>query len=205
MAEEDSRFVDQFLVKALAHPLRVRILDLLNLREASPKEISEELRAPLSNVSYHTSVLVDCGCVQPTRTEQRRGAVEHFFRAVPRSQISHQDWRRVPRSVRSDVTAATLQSFMDKAVAALKAGTIDDSEDTTLNWMVLAVDATGRARAAEILGEAREKLQQEHDESQRRLVASGERPTPLIVALAAFEAAPGAGGQGDGSTPGEPG
>jgi len=191
MAEEGSRFVDQHLVKALAHPLRVRVLDLLNIREASPKEVSEELRAPLSNVSYHISVLVDCGCVQPTRTEQRRGAVEHLFRAVPRSQIGHQDWRRVPRSVRGDVTAATLQSFMDKAVAALKAGTIDGSEDTTLSWMVLSVDTAGRARAAEILAAAREKLQEAHDESRQRMASSGESPTPLIVALAGFEAAPG--------------
>jgi DNA-binding transcriptional ArsR family regulator len=190
MAEQDPRFVDQQLVKALAHPLRVRILDLLNVREASPKEISEHLKAPLSNVSYHTTVLVECGCVQPTRTEPRRGAVEHFFRAVPRSQIGHQDWRRVPRSVRGDVTAATLQSFMDKAIAALLAGTIDDSEETTLNWMVLSVDETGRAEAAEILAAAQKQLQEAHDRSQERMAASSEGPVPLIVALAAFEAAP---------------
>jgi DNA-binding transcriptional ArsR family regulator len=190
MTEQDPRFVDQSLVKALAHPLRVRILDLLNEREASPKGISDELDAPLSNVSYHTSVLVDCACVEPTRTEQRRGAVEHFFRAVPRSQIGHQDWRKVPRSVRSPVTASTLQSFMDKAVAALKAGTIDDSEDTTLNWMALSVDKAGRAEAAAILAEAQTRLQEAHDRSRERVAASGEKPTPLIVALAAFEAAP---------------
>lgn len=192
MAEPDPQFIDQKLVRALAHPLRVRILDFLNSGEASPNEISKGLEAPLSSVCYHASVLMDCGCIELTRTEQKRGAVEHFLRAVPRSQVGHQDWRAVPRTVRSEVTAAALDSFLVKASAALEAGTIDDRDDSTLSWMPLTVDRTGRDEVTEIVRDALAKLQGAHDRSRERVEASGEPPVTLIVALAAFEAAPGA-------------
>ena len=49
----------------------------------------------------------------------------------------------MPRSLRGGVTAASLQTFLDKAVAALEAGTIDDRDDTTLCWMPLLLDEQG--------------------------------------------------------------
>ena len=74
--------VDQRLVKALAHPLRVEILIILNERMASPNELSKELEEGLSQVSYHVKVLKDFECIEMVKTEPRRGAVEHYYRAT---------------------------------------------------------------------------------------------------------------------------
>ena len=52
-------------------------------------------------------------------------------------------WRRVPRALLGGVSGATLQSFMDQAVAALEAGTIDGREDTILCWMPVQLDQEG--------------------------------------------------------------
>ena len=181
--------IDSSLVRALAHPLRIEILQVLNEREASPNELMELLGHPLGNVAYHARVLEKCGCIEQVRTEQRRGAVEHYFRAVPRSYIGHQDWRKVPRSLRTGVTGASFESFVNRLLDALQEGKIDDREDTTLSWMTMAVDEVGWAQAAEVLGEALARLQSVHEQSRHRLEMTGGEATSMIVGLAAFEAA----------------
>jgi DNA-binding transcriptional ArsR family regulator len=181
--------IDPHLVRALSHPLRVEILQVLNEREASPNELMDLLDHPLGNIAYHTRVLEKCGCIELIRTAQRRGAVEHYFRAMPRSYIGHQDWRRVPRSVRSLVSGSSADTFIKRLVEALEAGTIDDREDTTLNWMSMAVDELGWVQASAVLDEALARLQEVHDQSRRRIAKTGDEATSMIVGLAGFEAA----------------
>src|SRR4051812_30598634 len=69
------------MARALAHPLRLEILEILKQRDASPSEISEEIGAPLGNVSYHVCQLASFGLVELVRETPRRGAVEHHYRA----------------------------------------------------------------------------------------------------------------------------
>ena len=181
--------LDPHLVRALAHPLRVQILEVLNERQASPNELMEILEYPLGNVAYHTRVLEKCGCIELVATERRRGAVEHYFRAKPRSYIGHQDWRKVPRSVRNEVSGASLEAFLDRVVHALEAGTIDDREETTLNWTSMAVDELGWSQATEVLEEAMARLQAVHEQSRKRLEITGEEAVPIVTGVAAFESA----------------
>ena len=55
---------DNELLIALRHPLRRQILRTMAEQDPiSPRQISDELREPLSNVSYHVRVLADCGAV----------------------------------------------------------------------------------------------------------------------------------------------
>jgi DNA-binding transcriptional ArsR family regulator len=75
-----NRSDDQALLVALQHPLRRRILRALNDDNAlSPRELSIELKAPLSNVAYHVRVLADCAAVTLVRTRPVRGSMEHFY------------------------------------------------------------------------------------------------------------------------------
>lgn len=75
---------DQGIITALGHPLRARILALLDEGEASPKEIAGQLGEKLGNVSYHVRILARLGLIELVRETPRRGAVEHHYRAVPR-------------------------------------------------------------------------------------------------------------------------
>lgn len=70
----------QRVSKALAHPLRVRILEQMGEGEASPNGLAQALDEPLGNISYHVKALLEFGAVELTKTEPRRGAVEHFYR-----------------------------------------------------------------------------------------------------------------------------
>jgi DNA-binding transcriptional ArsR family regulator len=72
--------LDQRVVKALAHPLRVRLLARLRERIASPSELAVEVDEPIGNVSYHVRALADLGMIELVRTAPRRGALEHYYR-----------------------------------------------------------------------------------------------------------------------------
>jgi hypothetical protein len=180
--------IDQRLVKALAHPLRIRILEILTERVASPNRLSGELDTGLSHVAYHTRALDKCGCLELVDTAKRRGATEHFYKAAPHSFIGDRIWRRVPRTLLGGVSGATLQSFMDRAVAALEAGTIDRREDTTLSWMPVLLDEEGWDRVTATMEETINDVLTIQAESRRRLGEHrGKGAISAIVGVASFE------------------
>jgi DNA-binding transcriptional ArsR family regulator len=185
----DRDTIDQGLVRALAHPMRVRILEALQGRTASPTELARQFRESLGVVSYHANALLDVECIEQVRTQPKRGTIEHFYTARPRSFIGHQDWRKAPLSVRGGVTSEALRTFIAKVGAALDADTIDQREDTTLNWMPVTVDEQGWRETAEILDRALRELMEVAAASRERL--GGEDGIAVVTGLAAFEAAPG--------------
>jgi DNA-binding transcriptional ArsR family regulator len=199
MSDQQPAPIDQRLVRALSHPLRIQILEVLSERVASPNMIAAELETGVSHVAYHTRALDRCGCIELVQTAQRRGATEHFYKARPRVFIGDQTWRQVPPAIRGAVSAASLQTFMDKAVAALEAGTLDEREDTTLNWMPLHLDEQGWQEVTAILRGATERVLEAQEDSNRRAQDSGrdERTIPAVVAMALFET--GAAGRADGN------
>jgi DNA-binding transcriptional ArsR family regulator len=180
--------IDQRMVKALAHPLRVRILEILTERVASPNRLSDDLDAGLSHVAYHTRALDRYGCLELVDTAKRRGATEHFYKAAPNSFIGDRVWRRVPRTLLGGVSGATLQSFMDRAVAALEAGTIDGRDDTTLYWMPVQLDEQGWKEVTATMEETVNTVLAAEAESRRRIARrKGHGAISAIVGVASFE------------------
>jgi DNA-binding transcriptional ArsR family regulator len=186
LSEKRHDRIDQELVKALSHPIRVEILESLQGRVASPTELSRELDESLGVISYHANTLVKCGCLELVHTEPRRGAVEHYFGITPRSSIGHRDWRQAPLALRGSITSAALDSFIEAAAAALEAGAIDAREDTTLTWMPLTVDEEGWGEIAKIMESASRQVADAHARSAKRL--AGTKGASIVVGLAAFEA-----------------
>ena len=99
---------DQRVVKALAHPLRVQILGLLEHQTASPSELAAELRVPLGNVSYHVRQLQSFGLIRLVRTTPRRGSIEHHYELVARPDITDQAWDGLPDIVKHAMVGAAL-------------------------------------------------------------------------------------------------
>jgi predicted transcriptional regulator len=50
-------------------------------KPTSPRDLATSLQHPLSSVSYHVRVLVDCGVLTLVRTKQVRGSTQHFYRS----------------------------------------------------------------------------------------------------------------------------
>jgi DNA-binding transcriptional ArsR family regulator len=83
--------LDRRLIKALGHPVRVRALEVLNARVASPSELARVLSEPLGNVAYHVKILEENDAIELVRTAPVRGALEHFYRAKFNAHITR-DW-----------------------------------------------------------------------------------------------------------------
>jgi len=191
MSEASStQSIDQRLVRSLAHPLRVKILEALTDHVASPNALAERFETDLSGVAYHTRELDRLGALELVDTGQVRGAVEHFYKATPRAFVGDPGWRKVPPSLLSGVSAATLQTFLDKAIAALEAGTLDGREDTVFRWMPISLDEEGWQEIVAIMEEATKLMLAAHLRSQDRLSENGgENVVSAVVGQAAFETA----------------
>jgi DNA-binding transcriptional ArsR family regulator len=190
MQEEREEALDQRLVRSVSHPMRIKILEALTDHVASPNAVAEKLDMDLSGVAYHTRALGRLGALELVDTARRRGAIEHFYKATPRAFVGDPSWRNVPPSLLSGVSAATLQTFLDKAIAALEAGTLDGREDTVFRWMPLSLDEEGWREVVAIMEEATKLMLAAHLRSQDRLGESGGRSAvSAVVGQAAFETA----------------
>ena len=68
------------LIHALNHPARRQILRHLHAHgESSPSEIADSVAFSLSGLSFHARVLSELEVISCTRTQQGRGALEHFY------------------------------------------------------------------------------------------------------------------------------
>ena len=140
-------------MKALAHPLRVEILIILNERMASPNELSKELEEGLSQVSYHVKVLKDFECIEMVKTEPRRGAVEHYYRATARAFLSDREWQKLPESIKPGMSAAVMKMLIGDVIEAMNGGTFDSRDDRHMSWTPGVVDEQGWTESVELINE----------------------------------------------------
>ena len=170
-------FSDPHRIKALAHPMRTRILGMLDERVASPRQLSDELGVPVQNVNYHVRELAKLGLIKLVRETQRRGAIDHHYQAVAAPRVSDQAWSQLPAIVRRRMTAAGLCAVFDHVNQAAAGGGFV-ADDVHLSRTRLTLDDKGRealvkaleatiARVDRIKEHARERLGDHHHAEQR--------------------------------------
>ena len=174
MKRQTASAVDSRLAKALAHPLRVQLLAALNEGVASPNELAKKLDEPLTNVSYHVRMLHDLGCIELVETEPRRGALEHYYRAVVRPFFGERDWKRLPKNARGSISDAVLQLVWEDASEAIKGGLFDEREDRHLSRSVLSIDEKGWDDLHDLLAQTLDSAMQIQAESASRASKNGE-------------------------------
>jgi DNA-binding transcriptional ArsR family regulator len=189
MSRHAAGVVDRRLAKALSHPLRAHVLTILNERVASPNQIANELKEPLGNVSYHVKTLAEMGCIELVSTEPRRGAIEHFYRAVVRPFFSDGDWKRLPPSARQGISDATLQLVWEDTADALTAGTFDQRSDRHLSRSPLVLDEQGWSQVNDLLLDTMNRVAKLEAESAKRLAGSDEAGFDTEMVLMHFQAA----------------
>ena len=182
--------ITQQLAKALAHPLRVRILTSLNRGISSPNQLAQELEEPLGNVSYHVKTLLEYDCVELVKTEPRRGAVEHFYRATERAFFSDADWAKIPASARKGIDGVILEAIGQDATAAMLEGTIDSRTDTHISRTPLVLDDAGWKQLSKILSDTLEQAMKIGEESASRLADDKVDGIPANLSLLHFEVPP---------------
>ena len=177
---------DPRMVKALAHPLRVRIMGLLERRTMSPKELSQALGVPLENVSYHVRALRNFGFIKLERRRQVRGAIEHHYSATARPRITAQAWAELPEIVKGAMTSANLGQIAD---VVNRAATQDgfSKPESQLVRQAAALDEQGFNEVSEALSALAARVHEIEAESQRR-IRKGADHVPAVVVAMLFDA-----------------
>jgi len=184
-----SSLVDERLAKALSHPLRARILAILDERVASPNEISELVGERLPNVSYHVRALVDLGCIELVDTAQRRGAIEHYYRALKRPFFSDADWSKLPASARQSVADRTIQAVWADLSDAITVGTLEKRLDRRLTSTELQLDEQAWEDLTQAVANLAERAERIQAQAATRLAKTDETAFPARLVLMAYEAA----------------
>ena len=176
---EAQEAVDQELMRALSNEIRVQILSLVIDGEWSPKMLHKELGIGLSQVSYHVKELKRFDLIEMTKTEPRRGANEHFYRATRRVILPEGMAAALPKSARSVALHRVLKLAEKDLKESLEARTFDDRPDHHASWSPFQLDDQGRARLHAKLDEVLEIAIAEEEASIGR---GGELiPTSLVM------------------------
>lgn len=193
---EATAVVMERLAKALANPLRMRILIELNHRPMSPSQFFRECGRgddSLTKVSRQFRQLESYSVIEEIGKRsggRRRGGVEHIYRAVQPLEFDNSSWGSLPAPFKDMFTPMILQTFAQQALQAIAAGTIDAREDRHFTWMTVALDQDGWDKVIAETDSHFEFVREEAARAADRIAATGEEPIAVTVALAAFESPP---------------
>jgi DNA-binding transcriptional ArsR family regulator len=169
-----ARRLDEDVARALAHPLRQRILMLLEREVQTPLDLARSMSEPLNKIGYHVHALREAGCIELVKTEHRRGAVAHFYRPTSRAFLDDEQWTSLPVGIRRRLVAQTLSDVMsDAREAAQREGF--DADDVHVSRTELALDDAGHAEMVALLNTTLDRALEIQAESLARL--GGADPT----------------------------
>jgi len=180
------RVTDSDALKALAHPVRVRILGILEHRTATPKELARELSLPLENTSYHVRALREFGFIKLERKRQVRGAVEHHYRAVARPRVSAKAREQMPESLKQAMNAANISQLSELVNRGVEQGKFSRPE-SQLQRMPYVLDDEGFKAASDVLSEALERISEVEKGAKARIEAGESDPVPVVTAVMLFD------------------
>jgi DNA-binding transcriptional ArsR family regulator len=136
-------------MRALAHPLRLRILELFADQPRTTKQVAEFLGEPPTRLYHHVAALERAGLLRLVETRKKRGTVERWYEAAARTLenvvISRKAARKPTESAaRRAVAMAVLEQSRQEVVAAMHRS---GEEPAAITRLVIVAP---RARVAEL-------------------------------------------------------
>jgi DNA-binding transcriptional ArsR family regulator len=183
------RGLDELVVFVVQHPIRVDALAILNEREASAAEIARQIGEDLKKVGNHVKALATHGCIELVRTEKKRGASEHFYKASLRPHIGDAEWARLSPKARHEISALVFQSIVGEVLASFRAEKFDSRLNRHLSWRSMKLDEQGWDELMGELSESLERIEAIALKADERLCDRGEKGFPAIAAALGFERA----------------
>jgi hypothetical protein len=112
-------------------------------------------------------ILRELDCVELVRTEQRRGALEHYYRATAQPWLDDKQWARLPAAFRRKTLGRTLSELLQSAGDASQEGGFDHPE-AVVNRLPLELDEQGWSDVVKLLNDTLEASLKIQSESQKR-------------------------------------
>jgi hypothetical protein len=141
----------------------------------------------LKTVGNHIKTLADLGCIELVRTEQKRGAEEHFYRASLRPHIGDEEWARMSPEARHEISALMFQAIVAEALSAFRNAKFDSRLNRHVSWQPLKLDEEGWEELMLELKESLERIEGIRMRAEERLLRSGEKGFQAIAAALGFE------------------
>lgn len=182
---------DPRYLKAVSHPVRVRILAMLDEGPASPKVLADRLGISLGVVAYHVRTLHELDLLKLVGTRQRRGATEHMYAAVARPTFSDDAWAGMEPVAKQRLLSAMLRQIGEYANASAAAGGFDRA-DANISRIALKLDEKGWKQLAAASKKWLAEVQKIEDGVQKRLKKPGDEHdlTDVGLVVLLFEALP---------------
>jgi DNA-binding transcriptional ArsR family regulator len=175
--------------RAIAHPLRARLLAILEEGPASPVTLAGKLGESLGTVAYHVRQLYELGLLDLVSTRQRRGATEHYYRAREHPRISDSAWSELGVVAKQRIITASLARIHEYAMRSAAAGGFD-ARDSHFTRTPLRLDAKGwteLARATKAWLAQTDKIEKE---ARARLRSDPHDAIDVGLVILLFEALP---------------
>jgi DNA-binding transcriptional ArsR family regulator len=136
------------MMRALAHPMRVRILSRMNApkRRLSPTGFCDETGLELSKVSYHFRCLARVGLIREVEQIPVRGSTKHVYVAEDRTEAWSREYESLPEAVRQAFAATALREGVEAVGRSIDAGVFDSRKGSHLSWDSMWVDDKGWER-----------------------------------------------------------
>jgi hypothetical protein len=169
---------EQRLHKALSHPLRVQILQVLHREKASsPNRYRRASGVDLNLVAYHFRVLRDFELIEVVETIPKRGATEHIYSLAPDSPVLSVLAASTRLAQNGDDPRT---AFLRRVLAEER---VEESEEG-VKILPVEVDARGREEVDQILADLSGKIEEVVARCKERLLESKEEPTTLQIGIA---------------------
>ncbi|MGW5604761.1 ArsR/SmtB family transcription factor [Streptomyces sp. NPDC003753] len=184
-SREDRRINDMGTLKALAHPLRMKLFRALYLeRVATASRLAELVDEAVSLVSYHLRKLAEHGLIEEAEPQSEDGRERWWQPASDGISIHAEDFRDAPEKVAAHTAASRL--FHEQR-SELYLRHLDERPHWGSEWNGAAIDSEylPRMTAAELADLSREvdALIRKHNEQARARAAAGETEGRENVAL----------------------
>ena len=177
------------LLRAGWHPIQIEALTILSDHVASPKEVAVELKLTAAKAGYvsgHIKELERRGLVELVRTEPRRGATEHFYKAIHPLIVLDKDAERMSFEERLILSCWIISRMTVDFVMAVETGAIDERSDRQCSRFSLRLDDQGYGDLIDDSARAFHRTLEIRTESEDRLAASGKKGMPFSAMLACF-------------------
>jgi hypothetical protein len=183
------------LAEALRHPLRVRILEVLNERDLAPIDFVKAgyadfyfgHRPDVSHVAYHFRELAEFKCLEPVAWRKARGSVATTYRGRARVEFGEEEWARLNVDEKRTISRTVAQGLIARIDGAFMADTFITRDDHHLTWFAMQLDEKGWDDTRAVLLRALGEVSQIHDDSKARLAESGEKGVTATAGIVFFE------------------
>ncbi|MDR3082025.1 MAG: helix-turn-helix domain-containing protein [Streptomyces sp.] len=184
-SKENRRITDLGTLKALGHPLRMKLYRLLFVVEtATASQLAEQVDEAVSLVSYHLRKLAEHGLVEEAEPQSRDGRERWWQPASDGVTIRDEDFRDAPEKAMAHL--ATSRLFLDQRSDMYRAY-LDGRAHWGAEWNKAAHDSESvlRLTAPELADLKRELLDllKRYDEQGRAREAAGDTEGRENVAL----------------------